>query len=92
MKNLAKNPASAIQDGVLYLANKAGVPANATHYLRDLNISIPYRGRAAIEGTVRGFSNNKSWNDNYQEALKSPTIFNRWFSIEPLVSDNSSFT
>ena len=91
IKNLAKDPTTAVRDGVLYLANKAGVPANATHYLRDLNVSIPYRSRAAIEGTIKGLYNSKSWTDNYQESLKEPTVFNDWFSIEPLISDNSAF-
>lgn len=92
LSNLGKNTSAAITDGILYLANKAGLPANASHYLRDLNTALPYKGRAFIEGAIRSMGNDKTFNQNYTEALSDPGILNRTLSIEPLVSDNTAFT
>ena len=90
--NFVRNPASAVVDGALYLANKAGVPSNATNYLRDLNVALPYRGRAAVEAAWDYVTGDESYSESYSKRLSQPGIINKVMTIQPLTNDNSAFS
>lgn len=79
-------------DGALYLANKAGVPSNATNYLRDLNVALPYRGRAAVEAAWDYVTGDESYSESYNRRLSQPGVLNRAMTIQPLTNDNSAFS
>lgn len=90
--NFAKAPVQATVDGLLYAADIAGAPSNATNYLRDLNVSLPYRGKAAVKAGFKTIMGNKSWEENYQDALANPGILTRASSIKPLTNTNFNFS
>jgi hypothetical protein len=70
---LARNPVSGIIDTTLYLADRVGAPSNATNYLRDLNVSIPYRINSATFALAKTMYNGKDFNTNYKETLRNPS-------------------
>jgi hypothetical protein len=63
--NLVRNPVRGTIDTSLYLADRLGAPSNAMDYLRDLNVSIPYRMTAGAWGLVKTLYNGKDFNTNY---------------------------
>jgi len=67
--NVVKNPVSATVDATLWAADRAGVPSNATNYLRDLNVSIPYRATSASHAAIKTVFNGKSFKENYRNQL-----------------------
>lgn len=91
-QNLAHNAPQAISDGVLYLADKAGVPSNATNLLRSLNTSIPQRVSAAVRGGAKTLFNDKSFEENYNEALHNIDPVTDFFTIQPLTNTNSNYS
>lgn len=90
--NLVRAPRQATVDGLLYAADIAGAPSNATNYLRDLNVSLPYRGKAAVRAGFKTIMGNKSWKENYQDALANPGILTRVSTINPLTNTNFNFS
>ena len=90
-KNMMKNPSQAIIDGTLYLGDVLGLPTNATNYLRDLNISIPFRKDAALAGLWDTMVNDKSFKENYTNRLENPSWYTRATTIEPLTNSNINF-
>lgn len=92
--NYVKSPRQAKIDALLYVADIAGAPSNATNYLRDLNVSLPYRGKAAVRAgfeTIMG-RGSKSWKENYQNTLANPGLFTRATTIHPLTNSSYNFT
>lgn len=90
--NLARNPGQAVTDGVLYVADKAGLPSNATNLLRSLNTSIPQRASATIRGGVSTLFNDKNFSQNYNEALSNIDPITDFFTIQPLTNTNSNYS
>lgn len=90
--NVVQNPIVAGSDLLLFLADKAGAPSNATNYLRDLNVQIPYRMKAAISAIFPTMYNGKSFNENYQEQLSNPNFITKLGTILPLNNDISNFS
>lgn len=75
--NAIKNPRQTLVDVALYAADKMGAPSNATNYLRDINVSVPYRTKSAIAAGIKTIFNDKSFEENYNNALKNPDIITR---------------
>ena len=90
--NFVKSPTQATADAVLYVADIAGVPTNATNYLRDLNVSLPYRAKAAVRAGFNTIMGNKSWEENYANALANPGAFVQATTIQPLTNTNYNFS
>ena len=91
-KNMAANKSQALIDGALYLADRLGVPSNATNYLRDFNVSIPYRIKSGIQGGINTLINGKSFSENYQNALANPGFLTRLTTINPLTNNEGNFS
>lgn len=90
--NMLRNPGQAVTDGLLYVADKAGLPSNATNLLRSLNTSIPQRASAAVRGGVTTLFNDKSFEENYNDALHNIDPVTDYFTIEPLTNTNSNYS
>lgn len=90
--NFVKSPTQATVDAVLYIADIAGAPTNATNYLRDLNVSLPYRAKSAIRAGFNTIMGNKSWEENYANALANPGLYTRATTIQPLTNTNYNFS
>jgi hypothetical protein len=74
------------------MADRLGAPSNATNYLRDLNVSIPYRVKSGIQGGINTLINGKSFSENYQNALANPGLFTRLTTINPLTNNEGNFS
>lgn len=79
-------------DGALYLADRAGLPTHMTNYLRDLNVSLPYRAKSAIRAGVDTMLNDKSFQENYNNALENPRAFVRFTSATPLTNSEKNYS
>ena len=79
-------------DGALYLADIAGLPTHMTNYLRDLNVSLPYRAKSAIRAGVDTMINDKSFQENYNNALENPRAFVRATSATPLTNSEKNYS
>lgn len=90
--NFVKSPVNGIIDTALYLADRAGAPTNATNYIRDLNVSIPYRTRSAVEAAIQTLYNGKDFDANYQNKLEHPSSINNALTITPLPNDNGNYS
>lgn len=90
--NFFRSPRQAVTDAVLYVADIAGAPTNATNYLRDLNVSLPYRAKSAVKAGFKTIMGDKSWEENYNEALANPGLLTRATTIRPLVNTNYNFS
>lgn len=90
--NFLRSPRQAVTDAVLYVADVAGAPTNATNYLRDLNVSLPYRAKSAVKAGFKTIMGDKSWEENYNEALANPGLLTRATTIRPLVNTNYNFS
>ena len=90
--NFFRSPRQAVTDAVLYAADIAGAPTNATNYLRDLNVSLPYRAKSAVRAGFKTIMGDKSWEENYNEALANPGLLTRATTIHPLVNTNYNFS
>lgn len=91
-RNMVINRNQALVDGALYLADRLGVPSNATNYLRDFNVSIPYRIKSGIQGGINTLINGKSFKENYQNALANPGLLTRITTISPLTNNEGNFS
>ena len=91
VRNLVKSPNQATIDLILSLGDKAGIPTNATNYLRDLNVSLPYRTSSAIRAGWNTLTGNKNFQDNYNQALANPSWYEKMRTIQPLPVTNSNF-
>lgn len=89
--NFIRNPLQTGVDVALYTADKMGAPTNATNYLRDLNVSIPYRIKNAIHAGYNTIMGNKSFKENYNELLANPGWYTDFSTIRPLTNTNSNF-
>ena len=90
--NFFRSPRQAVTDAVLYVADIAGAPTNATNYLRDLNVSLPYRAKSAVKAGFKTIMGDRSWEENYNEALANPGLLTRATTIRPLVNTNYNFS
>lgn len=90
--NVVKNPISATVDAALWTADRAGVPSNATNYLRDLNVSIPYIMASASHAAVKTAFNGKSFKENYKNQLQNPNMLQTFGMINPLINRNANFS
>lgn len=90
--NHFKNPVQNTIDGLLYTADQLGAPSNVTNYLRDLNVSLPYRGKAAIRAGIKTIMGNKSFQENYEEALSNPGFLTKATTINPLINTSNNFS
>lgn len=91
VKNVVTNPVQGATDLTLYLADIAGLPSNATNYVRDLNVSLPYRGKAAISAFGKSLLQGSDFNSEYQSLLSQPNMWMKQ-SITPLVNTNINFS
>lgn len=91
LKNYAKNPAQAVVDGLLYGADVLGAPSNVINTLRDWNVSIPYRVKAAVR-TLVGGDRNKSFLERYNSSLANPNWFQTLRQITPLTNMNHNYS
>lgn len=89
--NFPKAPVQTILDTGLYFADRAGAPTNATNYLRDLVVSIPYRAKSTIHAGVKTLTNDKSFKENYGDVLANPGWLTRNTTINPLINTNNNF-
>lgn len=87
-----KNPVMGVVDGGLYLADILGAPTNATNFLRDLNVSVPYRLKAAISAAAKYLVNDKSYSDTYEKELANPSFYTRFGQISPLTNTNANYS
>lgn len=69
-----------------------GAPSNATNYLRDLNVSIPYRIKNAVHAGVNTLVNDKTFSENYNDLLANPSAFTDFTTIRPLTNTNGNFS
>lgn len=92
ISNLFRAPVQATVDGALYVADRMGAPSNATNYLRDLNVSIPYRIKNAIHAGVNTLVNDKTFSENYNALLANPSAFTDYTTIRPLTNTNDNFS
>lgn len=92
VSNLFRAPVQATVDGALYLADRMGAPSNATNYLRDLNVSIPYRIKNAVHAGVNTLINDKTFSENYNDLLANPSAFTDYTTIRPLTNTNGNFS
>lgn len=76
----------------MYIADILGIPSNATNYLRDLNVSIPYRLSSAIRGAYHTIKDGTSFSSSYNSALSNPSWFEKRITINPLVNTNRNFS
>lgn len=90
--NVLKSPKAALIDAGLYLADIAGAPSNVTNYLRDLNISIPYRAKSAVRAGFETIIGNGSFEQNYRQALANPGWVTQNTSIIPLQNSEHNFS
>lgn len=90
--NFVRNPLQTGVDVALYAADKMGAPTNATNYLRDLNVSIPYRVKNAVHAGYKTIMGNKSFKENYDELLANPGWYTDFSTIRPLTNTNSNFS
>lgn len=90
--NFVRNPIQTGIDVALYTADKMGAPTNATNYLRDLNVSIPYRIKNAVHAGYNTIMRNKSFKENYDELLANPGWYTDFSTIRPLTNTNSNFS
>ncbi|MGM9818063.1 MAG: hypothetical protein ACI30B_03670 [Paludibacteraceae bacterium] len=79
-------------DGALYLADVAGVPSHLTNYLRDLNVSLPYRAKSAVKALYKTALNDKSFSENYNDALKNPDFITRMTTIYPITNNERNYS
>jgi hypothetical protein len=79
-------------DGALYLVDRAGFPTHMSNYLRDLNVSLPYRAKSAIRAGVDTILNDKSFEENYNHALANPRAFVRMSSAKPLTNTEKNYS
>lgn len=91
VSNLTRSPGQAITDAALYLADVAGAPTNATNYLRDLNVSLPYRAKNAIHAGIESLYNGQSFGENYNNRLANPSYVVDATTIRPLENTNNNF-
>ena len=92
VSNLFRAPVQATVDGALYVADRMGAPSNATNYLRDLNVSIPYRIKNAVHAGVNTLVNDKTFSENYNALLANPSAFTDYTTIRPLTNTNGNFS
>lgn len=90
--NFVRNPLQTKVDVALYVADKIGAPTNATNYLRDLNVSIPYRIKNAIHAGYNTIMGDKSFKENYDELLANPGWYTDFSTIRPLTNNNTNFS
>lgn len=91
-RNYLRSPLQTSNDAVLYGLDLMGVPSNATNYLRDLNVSIPYRVKNAAHAVIDTFNNDKSFKENYDYRLENPSKFVQRTTISPLINSNRNFS
>lgn len=90
--NFLRDPRGAAVDVMLHAADKMGAPTNATNYLRDLNVSLPYRIKNAVHAGVNTLVGDKSFSENYNELLANPGLYTDLTTIRPLSNTNSNFS
>lgn len=90
--NFVRNPLQTGVDVALYTADKMGAPTNATNYLRDLNVSIPYRVKNALHAGYKTIMGDKSFKENYDELLANPGWYTDFSTIRPLTNTNTNFS
>ena len=90
--NFLRDPRGAAVDVMLYTADKLGAPTNATNYLRDLNVSLPYRIKNAVHAGINTMIGDKSFSENYDELLANPGLYTDLTTIRPLTNTNSNFS
>lgn len=90
--NFVRNPLQTGVDVALYAADRMGAPTNATNYLRDLNVSIPYRVKNAVHAGYKTIMGDKSFKENYDELLANPGWYTDFSTIRPLTNTNSNFS
>lgn len=92
LQNFVKSPNQAVIDLGLSLIDKAGAPTNAINYLRDLNVSLPYRTSSAIRAGWNTLTGDGNFLDNYNQALANPSLYEIQRTIRPLPVTNSNFS
>lgn len=90
--NIVKDPTQTILDTGLYIADQMGVPSNATNYLRDLVVNIPYRTKTGIHAGVKTLFNDKSYSENYNDLLANPGFYTSNTTISPLINTEDNFS
>lgn len=90
--NFLRDPSGAAIDIMLHTADRMGAPTNATNYLRDLNVSIPYRIKNAVHAGINTLVGDKSFSENYNGLLANPGLYTDLTTIRPLSNTNSNFS
>lgn len=90
--NFLRSPVQTVLDTGLYIADQLGAPTNATNYLRDLVVNIPYRTKTALHAGAKTLLNDKSYSENYQDLLANPGLITDATTIRPLTNSNSNFS
>jgi hypothetical protein len=92
LSNIARDPIRGVVDTGLYLADVAGVPTNATNYLRDLNVSFPYRTSSAVRAGYHTLVDGGNFSENYDKAIADPSWYEDAFTIRPLTNTNHNYS
>lgn len=90
--NILRNPVAGTVDNLMYLADVAGAPTSLTNIVRGVNANIPYRVSSGIRALANTLMNNKTYRENFYDALANPSWYERLFTIRPLAVTNSSYT
>jgi hypothetical protein len=88
---MVTHPIQGLVDGTLWAADVVGLPSNITTYARDLNVSIPYRGKAYASAVYNAAKNGTDVKTEYDYLISNP---NGWmdYSITPLTNTNANFS
>jgi hypothetical protein len=92
LNNIVRNPIGGMIDTGLYIADVAGAPTNATNYLRDLNVSIPYRASSAVRAGYHTLFDDGNFSANYDKAVANPSWYEDSFTIRPLTNTNHNYS
>jgi hypothetical protein len=63
-----------------------------SNYLRDLNVSLPYRAKSAVRAGVNTILNDKSFEENYNHALANPSALVRMSTARPLTNTEKNYS
>ena len=101
LTNLVKNPRLALADGVLYTADRLGLPSNAMNFLRDAALGSNYRFHTAVTSLYQTIVDGKCddaetfkqcFQCNYDYYTKNPSTYQQFRSIKPLINTNGNYS
>lgn len=90
--NMFRNPIAGAIDNIAYAANLLGVPTSPINSIRAINAILPYRLSSGVRAAYRTLMNDKSYRENFYDAVAEPTRLEDEFTIRPLTVTNDAFT